>query len=524
MRRAIVLCCAAISLPAAGWAQPADDTPAAKAEYLCALKDAPACYDLALMYDSGQGVPKNQAKATQLYQKACDGGVQAACAKLRPTPKAGKAAQTGVRKSPAHGRASPAAPPPPSPADLAQQSCDAGQIADCTRLAAMYRKGEGVTKDDARAAVLLGYACAGKDAGACFDLALMHWHGEATGWYDTTQAWDAFDRAIAAGAAAALAAQQAGCEQGLAPACVNLGLMYGNGKGVAKDEAKAASLYQKACDGGSPDGCYRLAAVFDYGWGVAVDDAKAAQLYQRACTAGSAVGCNDLGAMYAAAEGVAEDPARAAQLYRTACEGRNALACKNLAQAYDNGKGVLKDEALAADWYAKGCAGRNAFACASLGYSYEQGSGAPKDETRASQLYAQACEGGDMYGCGNLGGLYFNARGVPKDEAKAAQLWLKACDMGNSGSCKNLPFAEAVVYQRACDQGVSGACMELGNRYLFAKGVAEDGLRANELWLKGCELAPSRCGLLMGLFAKEIRDRKARALKELEKKARGGTR
>jgi hypothetical protein len=40
------------------------------------------------------------------------------------------------------------------------------------------------------------------------------------------------------------------CNQKSAASCVNLGLSYATGTGVAKDAARAAALYQQGCDGG----------------------------------------------------------------------------------------------------------------------------------------------------------------------------------------------------------------------------------------------------------------------------------
>jgi len=37
--------------------------------------------------------------------------------------------------------------------------------------------------------------------------------------------------------------------------------MYGEGRGVAKDEARAARLFTQACDGGEKDGCEKLALL-----------------------------------------------------------------------------------------------------------------------------------------------------------------------------------------------------------------------------------------------------------------------
>lgn len=40
----------------------------------CDDGNARACSDLGLLYTKGEGVPKDAARAAQLYQKACDAG------------------------------------------------------------------------------------------------------------------------------------------------------------------------------------------------------------------------------------------------------------------------------------------------------------------------------------------------------------------------------------------------------------------------------------------------------------------
>lgn len=48
-------------------------------ERACEDKVAEGCSNLASMYDKGEGVKKNKAKAMQLFQKACDSGDMGIC-------------------------------------------------------------------------------------------------------------------------------------------------------------------------------------------------------------------------------------------------------------------------------------------------------------------------------------------------------------------------------------------------------------------------------------------------------------
>lgn len=45
-----------------------------------------ACYHLAVLLERGIGVAKNARQVTAYYQKACEAGIRAACAKVPQTP------------------------------------------------------------------------------------------------------------------------------------------------------------------------------------------------------------------------------------------------------------------------------------------------------------------------------------------------------------------------------------------------------------------------------------------------------
>jgi TPR repeat protein len=63
---------------------PKDDAKAARLyERACDLYWAPGCYNLAIMYERGTGVPADRAKAGDLYQSACTAGAAQACDKAR---------------------------------------------------------------------------------------------------------------------------------------------------------------------------------------------------------------------------------------------------------------------------------------------------------------------------------------------------------------------------------------------------------------------------------------------------------
>jgi class 3 adenylate cyclase len=145
------------------------------------------------------------------------------------------------------------------------------------------------------------------------------------------------------------------CDGGERKGCNNLGLMYYNGEGVAKDPNRAADLYRRACEAGGVGGCLNLASMYLQGDGLPRDPNRAANFYQRACDAGAPPGCTRLGLMYSNGEGVAKDPNRAADLFQHACDGGGSGGCLNLALMYKHGRGVPKDLSRAADLFKRAC-------------------------------------------------------------------------------------------------------------------------------------------------------------------------
>jgi hypothetical protein len=121
-----------------------------------------------------------------------------------------------------------------------ERECEAGSADRCRRLGVTYALGQGVDKDEARAAALYEHACEMNDPSAC----------------------------------------------------IFAGQMSEFARGVPKDDSKAARFYERACNRQWAPGCYNLAIMYERGTGVVRDRNKAASLYQTACTAGAKVACD----------------------------------------------------------------------------------------------------------------------------------------------------------------------------------------------------------------------------------------
>ena len=104
-------------------------------------------------------------------------------------------------------------------------------------------------------------------------------------------------------------------DKGSTSAMVELGVHYGTGVGVAKDEAQARKLFQRAADAGNPRGVSNLAAI---GGGSPLDSVKARALLSKGAEANSAAAEYQLGVMMADGLGGPKDDVAARALFEKA--------------------------------------------------------------------------------------------------------------------------------------------------------------------------------------------------------------
>jgi TPR repeat protein len=158
--------------------------------------------------------------------------------------------------------------------------------------------------------------------------------------------------------AEALAAWRKAADKGSSAAMVELGVAYGTGSGVAKDEAQARKLFEKAAQSGNPRGVSNLAAL------------------------GSAGG------------GAPADPAQARTQLAKAAE-TNAEAQYQLGLMLSNGNGGEKDDIAARALFEKAAAQNHPGALERMGAFAEGGRGGPKDKDAAKAYYERAAALGD---------------------------------------------------------------------------------------------------------------------------------
>ncbi|QWG15820.1 sel1 repeat family protein [Bradyrhizobium sediminis] len=135
----------------------------------------------------------------------------------------------------------------------------------------------------------------------------------------------------------AVAAWRKAADRGSSSAMVELGVLYGTGAGVARDDAKARKLFERAAEAGNPRGVTNLAALGG-GGATSSDPARARDLLAKAAET-NAEAQYQLGMMMAEGTGGARDDAAARALFEKAAAQNHPAALERLRCPY-----VIKDK------------------------------------------------------------------------------------------------------------------------------------------------------------------------------------
>ena len=351
-------------------------------EKAAAQGDADAQTILAMMYRRGEAVPKNAATSAPVdSQSAAQGNVNAQSNLEVITtgdgaPKHVAKVAEGDRKSAPQEDAS------------AQNNL------------VIISTGDGVPINRGKALEQLQKAAAQGYASAQFKLGMMYKRGE-----DVPQ-----------NAAKAAEWLERAAVQGNANAQYNLGMMCRTGEGVPENPAKAAEWFEKAAEQGNANAQYNLGMMYDTGDGVSMEPGKAMEWFQKAATQGDAMAQNKVGLMYASGDGVPMDSDKAMEwIHRSAMHGYS-NAQYNLGKMYATGEGVPKNVAKAAMWFKKAAAQGDADAQFRLGVMYRIGEGVPKNAAKAIEWFKKSAAQGNSDAQFNLGMMmYQTAEGMSKD-------------------------------------------------------------------------------------------------------------
>jgi TPR repeat protein len=163
----------------------------------------------------------------------------------------------------------------------------------------------------------------------------------------------------------AIGAYRKAADKGSTSAMVELGVLYGTGTGVAKDEAQARKLFERAAEGGNPRGVTNLAALSKTD-GAPSDPVKARALLEKAAESNSAEAEYQLGLMKADGTGGPQDDVAARALFEKAAAQDHPGALERMGAFAQAGRGGPKDSSAAKAYYEKAAALGNDDAKAAL--------------------------------------------------------------------------------------------------------------------------------------------------------------
>jgi clan AA aspartic protease (TIGR02281 family) len=224
--------------------------------------DAAAQFNLAVMFEKGDGVPRNSAKAVELLEKSAAQGYAPAQSGLASLYEAGDRVKKSASKA----------------FDLYRKAAEQGLAEAQNNLAGMYRSGEGVPRDIGKAMEWYQKAAGHGDDPARINLGLMYELGDGVP-KDPARAVEWYRRSA---------------EDGGMLGQYYLGMAYLKGDALPRDPAKAIGWLQKAAARGLAEAQYGLGLIYHYGEDAPKDEVLASAWIRLAAANGKANAAADL--------------------------------------------------------------------------------------------------------------------------------------------------------------------------------------------------------------------------------------
>jgi len=155
---------------------------------------------------------------------------------------------------------------------------------------------------------------------------------------------------------------------------------------------EAIAAWRKAADKGSSSAMVELGVAYGTGTGVAKDEAQARQLFERAAAAGNPRGVSNLAALGGGTSPA--DPVRSRELLGRSAQ-TNAEAQYQLGMMLSEGAGGARDDVGARAMFEKAAAQNHPAALTRMGAFAAEGRGGPKDASAAKAYYERAAALGD---------------------------------------------------------------------------------------------------------------------------------
>jgi TPR repeat protein len=174
-----------------------------------------------------------------------------------------------------------------------------------------------------------------------------------------------------------------------------VGVLYYNGKGVAKNRAESLKWHLAAAEQGNLPSQIMIARMFEDGIGTAKNLKKSAHWYEAAAEQGDAGAQFELTKIYDYGTGVEKDFEKSFKWAKRAAEQGHKAAQFVVGLYYDYGKGTFENNAEAIKWYRIAAENDVHSAQWNLGLMYEQGEGTPADAIEAKKWFEIAASNGN---------------------------------------------------------------------------------------------------------------------------------
>ena len=224
----------------------------------CGAGDQGGCIQLGRFLAGGKGVPKDAARAHELFVAACQKGEARGCAEAGLDLLHG----TGIGKN------------MPAGAALMAKACELGNAFGCVTTGKLAEGGTGVAKDLAAALSAYQKGCDLGAPGGCTLAGKLHLK----------------DKNVAK----AIALFKQGCTGRDGYGCMLLGYRYYDGDGVGKDLKQATELFKRGCELNNDFSCLALANSYYSGEGIDEDEDEAKRLYDAGCKKNIEAACKTL--------------------------------------------------------------------------------------------------------------------------------------------------------------------------------------------------------------------------------------
>jgi len=219
-------------------------------------------------------------------------------------------------------------------------------------------------------------------------------------------------------------------ENGQSKAMLNLGLLYEQGLGVARNFTKALEWYQKAANAGVGEAHMRVGVCYEIGVGTAADMGKAVANFEKAAALGHVPAQSKLAGIYLNGRGAAKDENKGFDLLNKAADAGDDTAMFDMGQILLNGLFGRKAEAdKARAWFLKAAEAGHPRGALAIADMRKEGKGGKVDMEGALRWYITAQKGG-LQADGLEGAIAelkknLTAKQIEAAE-KAADTWLAA--------------------------------------------------------------------------------------------------